>query len=330
MIDSESLYKVMTNYTVLAVLLVFIILSIRRKIPKSKIGQYGTLKYFTMAVLIVVSFWFFVYSNINNSLNAKDNLQLVVVLFASLSIFLIALDNEYTKSFSEIKDIVLDSKIYVPFAQKVGDSKFQFKDMVNASTTSIFIIGPNLAFLSKKKNKEEMKEILFKKFIANPAFEIKILIMDPANKDMRDKNLGFTEQFWDELDESVKVFKQWAEDARKKAEGENASDYKFNVRVTDILTLSLLFRDKETPEGCVLVTPIPNGSEGANRSCFLIKKKSYEMAFYEYYDSYNKLFKEKYSKSIYDAYDYVKKPPDSEENHKVIKDVQTHVEDTEK
>ncbi|MGE5457968.1 MAG: hypothetical protein ACM3RX_06400, partial [Methanococcaceae archaeon] len=90
MIDSESLYKVMTNYTVLAALLLVIIFCIRKKIPKSKIGQYGTLKYFTMGVLVVVSFWFFVYANINNSLNAKDNLQLVVVFFASLSIFLIA------------------------------------------------------------------------------------------------------------------------------------------------------------------------------------------------------------------------------------------------
>jgi len=216
-VDLELLYKFITNKVFLAILLL-VVIYIGNKASAHKIGLYVTIKYFSMVMLVVVSGWYFVYTSIiiNNALDAKDNLQLVVVFFASLSIFLITLDFEYTKNFSDLKDILLDSKIYVPFSQKVGDSKFEFKKMVRSATTSIFIIGPNLAFLSKEGNQKDMKELLFDKFRANPKFEIRMLIMDPENENIQKINLGFTKHFWSELDDSVKVFKQWTEDAKAK------------------------------------------------------------------------------------------------------------------
>lgn len=286
---SELLYNLFVeNNITSAILLAFLVVYLIKRSVRAHIGLYVTIKYFSMIILIIISLWFFIYTgiNINSELDAKENFQLIAVFVASLSIFLITLDIEYTKNFNDLKDLTLDSKVYVPFSQKVGDSKFQFPNMVHTATTSIFIVGPNLAFLSK--NEEDMKKILFDKFRANSKFEIKMLIMDPRNKDKLDiKSLGFNDHFWGELRESVKVFKEWAEEAKN-----GKANYVFDVRVTDVLTLSLLFKDKSTPDGCVLVTPIPNGSQGANRSCFLIKKKSYDMAFYEYYDAYNKLFGE--------------------------------------
>jgi len=189
---------------------------------------------------------------------------------------------EYYDAYNKIFDSEEHSKGIEDVWTHIGDSKFEFGKMVHATTTSTFIIGPNLAFLSKEENKKDMKELLFEKFRANPKFEIRMLI----------------------LDDSVKVFKPWTEDAK-------ASDYKFNVRVTNVLNFSLIFRDESTPEGCVLVTPIPNGCEGANRSCFLVKKKIYEKAFCKHYDEYNKIF-------------------NSQEDSKGIEDVWAQMEDHEK
>ncbi len=203
-------------------------------------------------------------------------------------------------------DIPLSSDIYVSFVQKVGDSKFEFRNMVRESAKGIFVIGPNLAFLSRKENREQMREFLFNKFHTNPKFEIKMLIMDPRNENIQKINLGFTDQFLDELKESVTVFAGWARDAKE-------SNFKLNVRVTELLTLSLLFRDMATHESCVLVTPIPYRSKGADRPCFLIKKKNHRQAFKAYFKAYFKLFNSKeYSTDIEDVWAQMKdlKNPD--------------------
>lgn len=177
--------------------------------------------------------------------------------------------------------------------------------MVSQAKESVFIVGPNLTFLSKKGQWEKCQELLFSK-LRNPKFEVQILIMDRRNKDICDIMCkdAFTTSFTSELNNSTLIFNRWLDDA-KKQKIENLEIY-----VTNILTFSLLFIDAETNEGYVLVSPIPSKTHGNSRPSFAIEKKYHKDAFNKYY---------KYCFDLYKDAKYFKDPKNPE--HRNLKGI---------
>lgn len=228
---------------------------------------------------------------------------LFFVLLLSLSVVALSMDQDekhakitsciknqdvgHDDKHKEIITLIDDQKDYIPFANTVVDSQFEFKKMVCDATRSIFIIGPTLTFLSE--NEQGMKELLFQKLKTNQqSFKIRMLLADPGHKEICDvmSEYSYTETFPDELCGSIKTFLGW----KKEADEHNPPLNNLMIKKTHIITFSLLFIDAEDHNARVLVTPIPWRTSGGSRPCFLIKKKQHKEAFKTYYVPCDNLF----------------------------------------
>jgi hypothetical protein len=250
------------------------------------------------AVIIAAVFIFLIYHfTLNNTRFAisDDTVPYVILVFiVLLSMFLVNLSEDNDQKHNEIVSILNRQDPYVPFAKQVGDSDYEFMEMVNKATRSIFIVGPNLDFIANEKD-GKVKELLFKKMKKNSNFKILMLLSDPDCKEICDamSKETFTDTFLDELIDAIGHLVKWKKEAEK-----NKLKSQLFIRKTSIITLSLLFIDKEEPNACVLVTPIPCKVGGALRPCFLIEKQQHEEAFNRYYDAYKELCKSKKVREI--------------------------------
>lgn len=188
----------------------------------------------------------------------------------------------------QLESLIIDPKDYVSFSPQIADSKFQFENMFEKAKKSIFVVGPNLAFLSEKDHWLNMQILIFNKLRYNPEFKFKLLLLNPRNEDICKimSKHAFTSMFLPELDRSVVVFNEWMKEA-------NSSGLtNIEIYVTDLITFSLTIVDLKESDGCVLVSPIVPKKSGGSRPCFLIKKKSQYTAFEKYCESCKGLFKE--------------------------------------
>ena len=241
------------------------------------------------AIIIVSVFVFLIYHfTLNNTPFAisDDSVPYVILVFiALLSMFLVNLSEDNDQEHNEIKSILNKQDPYIPFAKQVRGSDYEFMEMVNKAARSIFIVGPNLNFIANEKE-GKIKELLFKKMKKNSNFKILMLLSDPDCKEICDamSKATFTDNFVDELNDAIGHLVEWKKEAEK-----NKLKSQLFIRKTSIITLSLLFIDKEEPNACVLVTPIPCKVGGAERPCFLIEKQQHEEAFNRYYHAYKEL-----------------------------------------
>lgn len=210
---------------------------------------------------------------------------LILIFIVFLSMFLVDFSEDKDQKHNEIKSILNKQDPYIPFAKQVKGSDYEFMEMVNKAARSIFIVGPNLNFIANEKE-GKIKELLFKKMKKNSNFKILMLLSDPDCKEICDamSKATFTDRFVDELNDAIGHLVEWKKEAEK-----NKLKSQLFIRKTSIITLSLLFIDKEEPNACVLVTPIPCKVEGAERPCFLIEKQQHEEAFDRYYHAYKGL-----------------------------------------
>lgn len=221
------------------------------------------------------------YLNIDLFKDTHSNIPIISILFIIIGNVLC----QY-KKLEELKQLIINPKDLVPFAEQIQDSKFEFEKMVSDAKASIFIIGPNLTFLSKKNEWKHFQTLLFRKLKDNPKFEVRMLLMDPKNDTICKFmcEYAFTASFLSELYNSVFIFSRWMDDVQK----EKLKN--LEIKVTEVVTLSLLFIDVKERNGRVLVTPIVPETEGKSRSSFLIKKEDHLSVFYQYYNLYSSRF----------------------------------------
>lgn len=219
---------------------------------------------------------------------------LLLLFTVFISMFLVDFSEGEDIKHNEIKSILNKQDPYVPFAKQVGGSDYEFMEMVNKAAKSIVLVGPNLNFIANEE-KGKIKELLFKKMKKNSNFKISMLLSDPDCKEICDamSKATFSDTFVEELNNAIGHLVEWKEEAKK-----NKLKSQLFIRKTSVITLSLLFIDKEEPNACVLVTPIPCKVGGPERPCFLIEKQQHEEAFNKYYHAYRDLCRSKKVREI--------------------------------
>jgi len=197
---------------------------------------------------------------------------------------------DHSNQIIELKNLIIDPKDYVLFSEKTAGSKFEFISMFKKAKKSLFIVGPNLAFLSEMDHLANMEALLFNKLRCDPEFKIRLLLLNPKNKDICKimSKHAFTSKFLEELDRSLLVFSIWMKEANYSGLAN------LEIYVTDLITFSLTLIDSDSkePDGCVLVSPILPKKGGGERPCFLVKKRCQSTAFDKYCISCRGLFKE--------------------------------------
>lgn len=261
-----------------------------------KLFKFLVNNFISVVILIVVVN--FVSSNYSN--NIQDNTDNIFAVFVGLlSILLVKtslnIDHIHTKTMDaldnnhdEIKYIIDNQKNYIPFANHIRGSSYEFVKMARNATKSLFIVGPNLNFIAD--NNQEIKNLLFQKLKENPNFEVWMLLSDPDHEEINKvmSEVSFTKDFSDQLKKTISKFSNWINEANEPERPLN-----LKIRKTSVITFSLLFIDAELDNAHVLVTPIPYNTAGMLRPCFLIKKKQHESAFYAYYGAYVNLFNDR-------------------------------------
>lgn len=267
-----------------------------------------------MMLIILLSSIFAIALRILNKLSTELAIGIIMLFFIYVSLLLVLIiQNSDKKSEEIVKKIssLIDQKTRVQFSNKIVDSKFEFNRLINNATKSIFIVGPNLHFLTNQH--EEKKKILFQKFETNPNFELDILVSDPELKLDSEvtKSLGYDlsdseykniyksisefiygdPNFHDQLEDAIEIFKGWEKDFDKMKNAEKSEiKGKFRVRNKGIISVSLVFIDADTQNGCVLIIPVPWRIPGSERPCFLINYQNHESGFMQYYTAYRRLF----------------------------------------
>lgn len=269
---------------------------------------------YLLMIAISLSSLFILVFHIISPLKNNQPLIPIMLFFIWISLFLIviykSLEETSEKIVKKISNLI-DQKTHAAFSDKIVNSRFEFDRMVCNATKSIYIVGPNLHFLTK--NSEETMQILFQNFKKNPNFEFHMLISDPelisdckAEESESNKLKSNTEEifkvvsefsfgdknFEDQLTEGIGIFKGWCKSFEEiKKENSNIKG-DFEIRKNGIITISLLFIDADTNNGSALIIPVPRGISGSERPCFLIKYRQHESAFMQYYTAYRRLFSE--------------------------------------
>lgn len=274
-------------------------------------------KYFMMLVILLSSI-IFIALRITGQLTDVYAIFAIMLFFIYISIFLIIITINSDKKSEEIVEEIsnlIDTKTRVPFSNKIVDSKFDFNKMICKATKSIFIVGPNLHFLTN--HPEEKKKILFQKFETNPNFELHILVSDPelkldsevtkslghdlSDSENKNKNKNIYKSisnfifgdpnFHDQLEEAIEIFKGWGKDFDEMKYAEKSEIRgNFIIHNKGIISVSLVFIDADTQNGCVLIIPVPWRIPGSERPCFLIDNLNQESGFMQYYTTYRRLF----------------------------------------
>lgn len=204
----------------------------------------------------------------------KDNLLTACLIFMIVACFfmlmyllaIIAINKQHKRS--------------VLFAEQVGGSDFEFYNLADTASDSIFIVGPNLNYFAKERWVKEMIFLLMDK----RNIRVRLLLTNPSSPACSTMNdNAFTSTFEKELQESIEIFIKWKQEADQKS-------LNFGVKVADVVTLSMFCVDAENKCGKLLIIPIPWKLIGSKRPCFMLEKKNQTTAFLNYYESYNELY----------------------------------------
>ena len=71
---------------------------------------------------------------------------------------------------------------------------------------------------------------------------------------------------------AIDKFKVWVKDFETKKRKESEIKGNFVIRKKGIISISLVFIDADTQNGCVLIIPVPWRIPGSERPCFLMLK----------------------------------------------------------
>lgn len=253
------------------------------------LSKYSKSKNLTNTVIILSCIGVLVYANLplQNPIENNEILQIILVFIALLSHHFIDSSDINEKRHDDIKSTINKQYPYIPFAKEVKGSDFDFVKMANKATKSIFIVGPNLNFIANEKEKE-IKKLIFNRMKENQKFKVQMLLSNPKYKQICEEmsKSTFTDSFVEELESATINLTKWKNEIK-----DDLLESQLSIRVTSIITLSLLFIDAEEPNAFLLVTPIPVNVKGSARPCFLIEKKQHEEAFNKYHNAYCELFK---------------------------------------
>ncbi|OPY17696.1 MAG: hypothetical protein A4E23_01446 [Methanomethylovorans sp. PtaU1.Bin073] len=176
---------------------------------------------------------------------------------------------------------------YVKFADRIGDSDFEFFKLAQKTTKSIRIMGPSLRyFTTKDDNKNEIKATLFNK-LKNDDFKICIIIQDQRKEQICNFLDSFVYEtgFKDHLQQSTKKFAKWLSEAKDKNQDN------FEIYVSHSVTFTLMIFDAEDEDsGFLIVIPVPYKSLGPERASFMIEKKYHTNAFNFYLESFETMY----------------------------------------
>jgi hypothetical protein len=266
-------------------------MSERLKRFKVRIHNYSSIY---LCILGYLLFLVVTLSPYSSELLKSTDLKVSVMMiqnFTVLSIFLLSIVTYIEKS-NDIEALIIDHKNHVPFVEEIQNSEFEFKSLVSQAKDNIFIIGPNLTYLSNQKDWENIQKMLFHKLEDNPDFKIRILLMDRKNDTICNFMClnAFTPKFTSELNNSIFIFNSWLDDAKR---NRKINIQNLEIKVTNMITFSLSFIDIKKQDSFVLVTPIAPETEGKLRPSFLIKEKDHFTAFNKYYERYSYIFNQK-------------------------------------
>jgi hypothetical protein len=165
-------------------------------------------------------------------------------------------------------------------------TEFDFQSMVRTATKSVFLIGPNLHYVTRNAN---VIKIFLDTKLKEPNFKIRFLISNPSSESICEVmgRVAYTEAFSYELKTAIEEFKQWkiyfAKNRRHTPD--------FVVRKADVVTMSLLFIDGEDPDHAKLIlTPIPWKVEGSQRPAFILYRNQHKEAYDRYWTAYDTMF----------------------------------------
>jgi hypothetical protein len=164
---------------------------------------------------------------------------------------------------------------------RIGDSPFEFKQLLRQCRQKLFVAGQNLYFLTSGPNAKELQKLV-REFVGSGK-TINFMICDPEFEPhipTWSTAVG-ADGYRAHLLHSVDAFRRWA----KNLPG-------MEVRLTKFIPTSMTFMDPDTrdTDGLLVFTPHAFRPETALRPCFALSRRRHKDIFDEYWNYYQQVW----------------------------------------
>jgi hypothetical protein len=213
-----------------------------------------------------------------------------------LKIFIESIEKT-NKTDSPVRDFLDQRPVkLVSAAPSAQYSPLAFTSALAQAKQTLLVVGQNLHTLTKARFREAAFEALHQK-----VFDLQLLVCDVEPDYAQKATQEFAgPTFIEDLDDSLKHFKQWQE----QADAEKASGImkgRLEIRLSRrIGNLSITFVDPELDTGMLEITPVPFDSRSAARARFLLSRKEHGEIFQAYWSAYDLIYRTGNSRSVRD------------------------------